>query len=151
MPKNKDDFEAAQSIIQLGSPTIDPVFKDMLLWLRIYKSPVADIFATFFAQLAPQPIDLIKKYIGTNSETLRNRILVDILPKWPVVAIQQLSINLTTLATRPDISNNDIECFSFIIKYDLAEPSWVKQYIDLRKKQADERVQLLTELEISIS
>lgn len=147
MPKDKNDAGAARAISQLGYPTVAPVLRDMLIWLRVCNCPVADIFAEFFAQLSPQPVELIAKHIGTRSETLRNRILVDILQAWPHEAIQQLSINLTTLATHPDISNNDLECFKLILKHDLAEKKWVRQWLDFRKGQAADRVRLFKELE----
>lgn len=147
MPKDKADAEAAHAIVQLGFPTIEPVLRDMLLWLRAYDSPVADIFATFFAQFSPQPVDLIAKHIGTHSETLRNRILVDILQAWPREAVEQLSTNLITLATHPDMSNNDIACFRLILKHELAEKQWVRQWLNFRKGQASERVHLFEELE----
>lgn len=147
MPKNKDDSDAARAIVQLGYPAVEPILGDMLLWLRVYNSPVADIFAKYFAELSPQPVELVAKHIGTQSETLRNRILVDILPAWPHEAIQRLSINLTTLATHPDISNNDLECFKLIVKHDLAERKWVRQWFEFRKGQAVDRVHLFEELE----
>ena len=150
MPKDKADTEAARAVVQLGYPAVAPVLRDMLLWLGVYHSPVADIFAKFFAELSPQPVELIVKYIGTHSETLRNRILVDILQAWPREAIEQLRISLTTLATHPDVSNNDLECLRLVLKHELAEKQWVRQWLDLRKGQAAERVHLFEELEKEI-
>jgi hypothetical protein len=150
MPKNKSDSTAASAIVKLGYPTVAPVMRDMLLWLRVYNSQVADIFAKFFAEITPQPVELIAKHIGTRSETLRNRILVDVLQSWPHEAIQPLSISLTTLATHPDISNNDLECFKLILKHKLAEKKWIRQWLDFRKGQATERVNLFKKLEKQI-
>ena len=150
MPKNSDDSEAAKAIVQLGYPMVCPVLRDMLLSLKVHNSPVADIFATFFAQLSPQPIELIAKHIGSSSGQLKNRILVDILPAWPKEAVQALSFNLTMLATHADLWNNDIECFRLIMKHGLAETTWVKQWIDFRREQALDRVRLFNELEKTI-
>lgn len=147
MPKDKSDFSAARAIVSLGYPTVAPIMRDMLLCLRVCDSTVADIFAKFFAEVTPQPVELIAKHIGTRSETLRNRILVDVLPSWPHEAIQALSMNLTTLATHPDISNNDLECFRLILKHELAEKKWVRQWLKFRKGQAAERVDQLKKLE----
>ncbi len=115
LPKNRNDVEAAKSIVQLGSPLIDPVFKDMLLFLRVSNSPVADIFSTYFANLLPQPIELIGDHIGTHSELLRNNILVNIVKNWPIESIRLLNHKLTTYATHPDTSNNDVECLELVI------------------------------------
>jgi len=150
MPKNSDDSEAAKAIVQLGYPMVNPVLRDMLLCLKVHNSPVADIFAVFFARLSPQPVDLIAKHIGSSSGTLRHRILVDILPSWPKEAVLALRINLTTLATDADMWNNDIECFRLVVKHSLAETKWVKQWIDARREQAVDRVHLFNELEKTI-
>ena len=149
MPKNQDDAEAARALVQLGYPTVEPILRDMLLWLRVAKSPVADIFAKFFAELDPPPIELLAKQIGTSSETLRNGIL-NILQAWPREAVQQLNLQLTMLATHPDILNNDIECFRLILKHELADKDWVRQWLGFRKDQAVERVRLFEELEKQI-
>ena len=150
MPKDKSDSAAACAIVKLGYPAIAPVLRDMLLWLRVDNSPVADIFARFFAEITPQPVELIAKHIGTQSETLRNRILVDVLQAWPRSAVEPLTISLTTLATHPDISNNDLECFKLMLKHELAEKKWVRQWLDFRKGQAVERAGLFEELEKQI-
>lgn len=147
MPKNKSDTQGAQAILNLGYPLVLPVLNDMLLFLKIYNSPVADLFANFFANLDPQPIDLIKKHISTKSETFRNRILVSILSKWPSRSVKKLSSNLMTLCTHVDVSNNDIECFKLILKHDLAEPKWVSQWIRFRKDQTIKRLDLLDKFE----
>jgi len=147
MPKNKSDSAAANAIVELGYPVVEPVMRDMLLWLRVYKSPVADIFVKFFAEVTTQPVDLIAKHIGTHSQTLRNRILVDVLPLWPYEAIQPLSQYLKTLATHPDISNNDLACFKLILKHNLADRKWVRQWLEFRKEQSAERVDLIEVLE----
>ena len=151
MPKNKDDSGAAKNLVQLGYPMIGPVMRDMLLWLKVSNSTVADIFAKFFARLVPQPVDLIAKHIGTNSGTLRNRILVDVLREWPLEAVRQLSANLATLGTHPDVLNNDIECLKLLLKHGLAETKWVKQWVDFRKEQSIARVRLFEELEMTIT
>ena len=150
MPKDKGDIEAARTMVELGYPTVSPVLRDMLLWLRVHDSPVADIFAKFLADITPRPVDLVAKHIGMSSGTLRNRILVDILREWPTDAIAPLTMNLTTLATHADLWNNDLECFRLILKHDLAEKAWVKQWLDGRKKQAADRVRLFEELEKTI-
>lgn len=147
MPKNKDDAKAARALVQLGASAIEPVWRDMLLWLRVHDSSVADIFARFFAELHPQPIDLIVRHIGTQSELLRKRILTDIVDAWPREAVIPLTAHLTMLATHPGVLNNDIECFRLILKHDLADQAWVRQWLSFRKEQAIERVQLFEKLE----
>lgn len=147
MPKNKSDSKAAEAIVRMGYPVVSPVLRDMLLWLRVANSSVADIFAAFFAQLRPPAVELIGKHLGTKSEFLRNRILVDILQKWPRETVQQLAANLTALATHPDVFNNDIECFRLLLKHDLADEKWMNEWVRFRKEQAADRLALFTQLE----
>jgi len=147
LPKNKDDVEAARILVRLGFPAVQSVLRDMLLWLRVDHAPVADIFSAFFAELTPPPIELIAKHLGTRSETLRKRILVEILPAWSPEAVRLLSSDLKTLATRPDSLNNDVECLRLILKHDLAEKQWVGQWLAFRKEQAANRLRFFEELE----
>jgi hypothetical protein len=147
MPKNKSDTKAAEAIVRLGYPEIEPVMFDMLLWLRVHDSPVASIFANFFANLSPQPVHLIAKFLGKKSETLREGILTNILPAWPREAVMKLKNDLTTYATHPGILNNDISCFRMILKHDLADRAWVRQWLEFRKEQAIDRVNQFEQLE----
>lgn len=147
MPENKDDARAARALVQLGASAIEPVWRDMLLWLRVPDSPVADIFAEFFAKIDPQPVGLIAKHIATQQELMRKRILTDILQAWPREAVVPLTTQLTVLATHPDVLNNDIECFRLILKHDLADRVWVRQWLTFRKEQTIERLQLFEKLE----
>ena len=147
MPENKDDARAARALVQLGASAIEPVWRDMLLWLRVSDSPVADIFAEFFAKIDPQPVGLIAKHIATQQELMRKRILTDILQAWPREAVVPLTTQLTMLATHPDVLNNDIECFRLILKHDLADRAWVRKWLTFRKEQTIERLQLFEKLE----
>ena len=147
MPENKDDARAARALVQLGASAIEPVWRDMLLWLRVSDSPVADIFAEFFAKIDPQPVGLIAKHIATQQELMRKRILTDILQAWPREAVVPLTTQLTVLATHPDVLNNDIECFRLILKHDLADRAWVRKWLTFRKEQTIERLQLFEKLE----
>lgn len=149
MPRNKDDAKAAHIIAQLGVSATEPVWRDMLLWLRVTDSPVADIFAKFFAKGHPHFVALIAKHIGTQSEPMRKRILTDILDAWPHEAVAPLSAQLTMLATHPGALNNDIECFRLILKHDLADRAWVRQWLTFRKEQAIERLQLFEKIELT--
>jgi len=45
MPANADDISAAERIIEIGHPEIAPVMRDMVIAMRVAKSPVADAFA----------------------------------------------------------------------------------------------------------
>jgi hypothetical protein len=46
MPTDGEDILAATRIVDLGYPAIAPVLRDMMKWMRVAESPVADSLAT---------------------------------------------------------------------------------------------------------
>jgi hypothetical protein len=146
MPKQKDDTQAAYALVRLGGVAVAPVLRDMLLCLRVNDSPVADIFARFFAELLPRPVELIARHIGTRQGFLRERILVDILGEWPREAILSLAPRLLMLATDPGLMNTDVECFRLIVRHELADREWIREWTAFREEQALERARQFEEV-----
>ena len=50
MPRNKNDEERAKYIVSLGYANLVPVINDMVRWLRVSDSSVADVFMNFFSE-----------------------------------------------------------------------------------------------------
>jgi hypothetical protein len=147
MPASKTDADAARGIVRLGYPTVAPVLRDMILWLRVGEAPVADIFSRFFAELAPPPIELIRQGLRHRSLTLRGRLLEEVLPGWPRQAVEPLAAELTALASQPDAADNDLSGMELLLRHGLVERGWLRQWVAFRLGQTIRRGQRLEDLQ----
>jgi hypothetical protein len=147
MPTSKNDADGALQIVGLGYPTVAPVLRDMLLWLRVADSPVTESFSRFFAGLAPPPIELIRQGLRNHSQTLRGRLLEEVLPGWPRQAVEPLAAELTALASQPDAADNDLAAMELLLRHGLVERGWLQQWVAFRLGQAIQRGQRLEDLQ----
>ncbi len=70
MPSNGDDLEGAGRIVELGYPAVKPIMRDMVGWMRVAESPVADTFAAFFGRLGEPAVPAIQAGLdGSNGRT----------------------------------------------------------------------------------
>ncbi|PCJ21348.1 MAG: hypothetical protein COB02_01815 [Candidatus Cloacimonadota bacterium] len=89
--------------------------------------------------------------IEFNDEGLRKRILRDIIPFWPTTEIQKFSDVLSIYATHPNSSNTDLDCFKLLIKYQLVDLDWIYGWIQMRRVETLERMELMNELLTTLS
>lgn len=147
MPKNADDIAAAEFIMALGYPAIAPVIRDMVKTMRIAKSPVADAFAAYFGRLGQAAVEPIGQGLMKDNCCLRYRIFTIVLPQWPKELVVQLKDILTMVATHPDVYDNDLRCVQLLIRYRLADPTWLGNWIAFKREQWTARNELLLTIE----
>jgi hypothetical protein len=143
MPKNKADLEAANRIIELGYPVIEPVHKDMVYSMRVAESPVADAFAAYFAKAGESAVQDIAEGLKREDCWLRHRLFTIVFPAWSDSALAGLSNILTMVATHPDAYDNDIRCVSLLAERRLADLDWLADWVDFKKERWSERDRLL--------
>ncbi len=147
MPANGDDLSAAERIVEIGYPAVTPVVRDMVNWMRLAESPVADTFAAFFGRLGLSAVDAICKGLMRDNSCVRHRILTQILPQWSPDAVRKLTNTLTMIATQPDAYDNDILSMEVLARHRLADLEWLGQWLTFKKEQWAVRNDLLVRAE----
>jgi hypothetical protein len=147
MPVNADDIVAAKRIIEMGHPSITPVMRDMVRWMRVAESPVADAFAAFFGRLGEPAVDVIAEGLMKDNCWLKHRIFNMVLPGWPPDAIRKLANVLKIVVTHPDAYDNDLRSVEILVKYNLADLQWLHEWISFKKERLAIRNELLIEVE----
>ncbi len=150
MPANGDDLLAAQHIVELGFPTVRPVMSDMVKWMRVAHSPVADTFADFFGRLGTPALSAIEKGIFPENCWLRHQVFTRVLPLWSSDAIRALTHTLTMIATQPDAYNNDLRSAAMLAKHSLADKQWLADWLGFKRDRLAERNELLHQIEAEL-
>jgi hypothetical protein len=147
MPATGDDLAAATRIVELGFPAVGPIMRDMVRWMRVADSPVADAFAAFFGRLGEPAVSVIAEGLSQENCWLRHRVFCQVLSAWPSELIGQLTNVVTMIATQPDAYDNDIRSISVLTKHGLADPEWLGGWVEFKKERLAVRNELLTQVE----
>jgi hypothetical protein len=144
MPRDGQDLAGAERIAALGFPAIAPVLCDIVRWLRVSHSPVADAFADLLAGLgAPAAEAIAWRGLHPDNCWARHRILCRVLPHWPDEALRAITFMLTTTATQPDAYDNDLRAVELLAARGLVEPGWLAGWITFKQERLDARLALL--------
>ena len=147
MPVDAMDAAAAERVERLGFPTVAPGLRDMVQAMRVARSPAADVFAAFLARLGAPALPAIAKGLHRENGWLRHRIFTQVLPQWPVEAIQPLKIELACIATQPDEHDNDLLCMELLLRHHLVETAWLAQWLEFKKERWTVRAKALRRVE----
>lgn len=144
MPRDGQDRTGAERIVQLGWPAIAPVLPDLVRWLRVAESPVADTFAELLATLGEPAVQAVA-WQGLRPENCwaRHRILCVVLPRWPRQALEAIAWMLTTVATQPDAYDNDLRAVALLAEHRLVDPRWLAEWIEFKAERLGVRIDLL--------
>lgn len=144
MPRDGKDSAGATRIAELGYPSVGPVLPDIVRWLRVAESPVADTFAAFLADIGEPAAEVIA-WRGLHPENCwaRHRILCHVLPRWPEAALQRIAFMLTTTATQPDAYDNDLRAVEILARHRLADLEWLGGWLEFKAERLGERTILL--------
>jgi hypothetical protein len=147
MPTNGDDLSSATRIVELGYPTVGPVLPDMVRWMRVAESTVADRFAQFLAELGDPAVEAICEGLQRENCWLRHRVFVQVLPRWQPETIKRLANVLAIVATQPDAYDNDLRSISILTKHQLVESEWLRSWVSFKRERLTERLDLIQQVE----
>ena len=131
MPRNKDDEERAKYIVSLGYANLELVINDMLRWLRVSESPVADVFIDFFSKNGTLASAAISQILKTSRlSILRYVIVTRVLPNWPRQAIENLQGSLSGFVTDSGEPETALKSLELLIKHELGKKDWLKGWLE---------------------
>ena len=154
-PTDRNDIDAANSLIKLGYPVLSPVSREVLQFLKLSESSVADAFCVFLSQIGkssvPDPglVEEISKTLCSSSRSngqKKFRLLNDVLPNWSKKNIELLANALRTAATCPDACNNDLLALKLLFDHGILDIGWTSKWMKFKAERHNVRSALLEEL-----
>lgn len=131
MPRNGDDVDRARYIVSLGYARLEPVINDMLRWLRVSESPVADVFIDFFSENGTLASEAVSRILRTSRlSVLRYVIVTRVLPDWPRQAIEKLEGSLSGFVTDSGEPETALKSLELMIKHELGNKDWLKGWLE---------------------
>lgn len=143
LPRDGTDLDGAKKFIALGYPMVDPALPEIMRFLRLADSPVADAFTEFVAEIGEAALPTLAKALGRENCWLRHRVFCKILPHWSDASLGKLRDVLALIATQPDAYDNDVRCVELLAMRGLADPQWLRDWLNFKRARWEERKELL--------
>ncbi|HSH93718.1 MAG TPA: hypothetical protein VK968_06205, partial [Roseimicrobium sp.] len=121
----------------------EPIHRDMIQAMRVAESPVADMFADYFAGVGGVSSLAVVEGLNLENCWLRHRLFTRVLPSWPNLDLSTLRNTLTMVATQPDAYDNDVRCVCLLAERGLADLDWLAQWLDFKRERMVERDKLV--------
>ena len=100
LPKHKSDLEAAQKMIDLGWPAVEPVIGELLEWLQDYNWPIAKSLAPFLSSIGEPLVPYLRTILDTTDHDWKYWILELLVKKSREIA-NQVRDQLERLVSAP--------------------------------------------------
>jgi hypothetical protein len=138
LPHDKDDAKGAGALVALGYPTVEPVLPHMLNWLKSNGSPVELVMREFFASLGVDAVPVVQKALVSRHEGLKYSVVMYVVARWPVEAIEPLKPQLQALATGSGFYGTDLIALRLLVEHQLADPAWLREWAEFKSKRLRE-------------
>jgi len=101
LPQHKHDVEAAELIVAVGMPEVEPLLGGILEWLQDYNWPVASILAPLFDQMGEEVVPHIRLILDSDDDLWKYWMVVIVLPKLSRGAQELLRPDIERIANHP--------------------------------------------------
>jgi hypothetical protein len=127
MPQNKHDQERAMHIVSLGYDCVKPVVGEIIRWLRVPESSVAEVFIEFLiVNAADAAADVARTLKGPSHSHLRYVIASRVIPAWPRDAVEQVKHSLVMMVTNSSEPETALMAIQLLAKHDLYDKEWLR-------------------------
>lgn len=149
MPQDAHDATVARQFVALGPEVIAPVADEMLRQLKDETSPVALIYAEFFAANGERFKEDVALFLQKSRMEYQHYMIVGwILPHWSKASLTMCLHPLLQLVTsNSGASDTDIRAIQLLAKHRLADDQWLRGWIEFKKHNFQRLSWLLDEVE----
>ncbi|KRC36026.1 hypothetical protein ASE28_00285 [Acidovorax sp. Root219] len=144
LPKNSNDVAAAQHLVELGYPAVEPVLKSLFQWLETSGSPVEMVMRRFFAELGAPALDLVRDALTVKIKPVRKHALLRfVLPFWPRSLIAELEQELMALVHGTDVYGLDIHALSLLMRNQVGHAGELESWYRFKTQRLEEHLEAL--------
>ena len=148
LPRNKDDAEGAAALIALGYPTVEPVLRHMLEWLKTNGSPVDLLMREFFVSLGVAGVPVVRAALQSRHDLLKYAVTTHVVARWPAEAVAGVQAELQVLATGSGFYGTDLVAMKLLIEHALADRAWLAEWSAFKIKRLRELLASAEELQV---
>lgn len=148
LPHNKEDADSAAALVSLGYPTVEPVLRHMLEWLKTNGSPVDLIMRDFFVSLGVNGLSVVRDALRSRHDLLKYAVTTHVVARWPKEVVAGVQSELQGLATGSGFYGTDLVAMKLLIEHNLADRAWLMEWSAFKIKRLRELLSSAEQLEV---
>ena len=92
LPRDPNDLDAVQRLVEAGYPTVEPIMGDLLRWIRGPEWPVCKPIAAFLVQIGAPAVPHIKEILTRHgAREFIVPLIREVLPSWSTEVLSPLT------------------------------------------------------------
>src|SRR6266545_2148637 len=139
LPADKDDVAAISAIRARGYPTVQPILRDLLKWIRVESWPVAKPACEFLLTIGPRLAPQVQDVLGSRDDLLKARVLRLIVSEWPRDDVRDLSAQLCLIATDGQSWGADLLALRLLEQHGMGDPEWITGWLEFKREHHEQR------------
>lgn len=150
MPKDRNDSSTAKEFVSLPPDVLAPVAAEMFRQLKDQSSPVALIYAQFFAEKGDTFAEEVAQFLDKKHLKYQQYMIVGwVLPHWSREAVSKCVHQLMLLATKNSGAfDTDLRAIEILARHDLWEREWLHGWLEFKKASFARLTSLLHRIEL---
>lgn len=112
LPAHKCDLVAAEKIVTMGMPAIEPILGGILEWFQDYNWPVAKVLERVFYGMGVEVVPHIKRVFESDDDVWKYWIIVSVLPKLSTeaqTALREDVLRITEFPTKGEVEEEVVK------------------------------------------
>lgn len=148
LPRNKEDASSANALVALGYPTVKPVLRHMLEWLKTNGSPADLVMREFFVSLGVHGVPVVREALQSRHDFLKYAVTTHVVARWPKEAVAGVQTELQSLATGSGFYGTDLTAMKLLIEHGLADRAWLQEWSEFKLKRLRELLDSAEEIQL---
>jgi len=135
LPRDKNDLDAVQRLVEAGYPTVEPIMGDLLKWIRGPEWPVCKPMAAFLVQIGAPAVPHLKEILTRHDEFIVP-LIREVLPSWSTEVMSPLTVFVEQQAVHGQYGR-DLPALELLIRKRLI-PAQQASDLVMRKRRGHE-------------
>lgn len=110
LPRHKSDLPAAESVVALGWPAVEPVAMQLLTWLQDINWPVARILAPFFEEVGADLAPYVRQIVQTQDDVWKYYVIEAVVGRsLPLARVLEVELRRLSLSPTPSEHKEEVD------------------------------------------
>lgn len=151
LPRDKNDLDAVQRLVEAGYPTIEPILGELLKWIRQPDWPVCKPIAAFLVDIGPPAVPLLQEFLRQrDGRDFVAPLVREVLPHWS----SEILLPLTPFVEQQALHGQygtDLPALELLIRKHLITREHATELVDSKQRFHRSQLALLVVLAKELS
>jgi len=146
LPRNHDDVERAQALLERPADDLAPVIPELIRWLKNDAWPVAGAVAECLRNLESATIPAVRHVLRGNDPIFKRNLIRCVVSLWPAQDVAIATPELGQLVSDSQSWGADLEALKVLLRHSLIDRDAAAEWVAFKRARYSEFVAQLEEV-----